>query len=266
MSASSDIGLELTKRYLVDGYTVVGTYRRQGWTDAIVSQPHCHLFSCDITKKESVRRFISAYKRLRLPWETCISCISEPLPLTPFFSEDFDQWDQSLHINAIDQLRLVHGLYPLRTTDTKTNIVFFSAGGVMKPVRDFSAYTLSKILLIKICEYLAAENPLLNVFTVGPGWTKTKIHDLIINDPQVSKEMRDATKKFLQSTEETSMQDIYDCIRWLCSQDQRSVSGRNFFIPKDPWKGSNGKMLIRQLQQDTDMYKLRRHGDDFGRS
>lgn len=264
LSISSDIGLELARRYLAHGYTVVGTYRQYGRLQEVAAHPRCHLFSCDVSRKDSVRKFLSSYKQLSFPWETFIACIGDPRPLTPFFDGDFDIWSQSVHINAIEQLRLLHGVYPVRTRESVPNVVFFTTGGVVKSVRNVSAYTVSKILLIKLSEYLAAENPNLNIFTVSPGWTKTKIHTLIMNDPHVSKEKRDDTMKFMKGADGTSMQDIYDCIRWLCSQDPAVVSGRNFFIPQDPWK-HKGKQLALALENDPDMYTLRRYKNEFGR-
>lgn len=266
LSVSSDIGLELAKRYLADGYAVVGTYRAYGRLDEIAPHPHCHLFACDVSSKKSIKRFLSAYKRLHIPWETFIACVGDPRPLTPFFAGDFDQWSQSVHTNAIEQLRVLHGAYPLRVRTGIPTIAFFTAGGVMQPVQNLSAYTVSKILLVKLSEFLSAENPDLNIFTVSPGWTKTKIHTLILNDPQVSEEKHGITEKFLAEKTGTSMQDVYDCIRWACKQKRSVVSGRNFFIPEDPWKGKHQDALVRALEQNPDMYTLRRHNNEFGRS
>ncbi len=266
LSISSDIGLELAKRYLADGYTVVGTYRSYGRLDEIAADSRCHLFPCDVSNKKSIRSFLSKYKRLHIPWKTFIGCVGDPRPLTPFFESNFDQWSQSIHTNAIEQLRILHGVYSQRITTGMPNIIFFTAGGVMQPVRDMSAYTAAKMLLIKLSEFLSAENPDVNIFTMSPGWTKTKIHRLVMEDPHVSKEKYEATRKFVEEKQGTNMQDVYDCIQWACKQKRTVVSGRNFFIPEDPWKGDQQDALIHTLERDPDMYTLRRHNNQFGRS
>ena len=127
LSVTSDIGFELAKRYLADGYNVVGTYRKKGWVGEIASLPGCYLFPCDITSKKSIRRFISAYKRLGLPWETFISAVGDPRPLSSFFSGNFERWVRSVHVNAIEQLRVLHEIYPFRVKKKIANVVFFAA-------------------------------------------------------------------------------------------------------------------------------------------
>ena len=112
-----------------------------------------------------------------------------------------------------------------------------------------SAYTASKIMLIKMCELLDAENSDLKFFIVGPGFVKTKIHDLI-------KANLTAGKK------EIDMEDIYKGIRWLTAQEKIIVGGRNFSIAYDCLGDDR---LAGELWEHEDMYKLRRRKNDSGR-
>lgn len=259
LSVSSDIGLDLAKRYLNDGYNVVGTYLRKGRVGEIASLPGCYLLPCDITSKKSIRLFISAYRSLGLHWETFISAVGDPRPLSSFFSGNFNEWSRSIHVNAIEQLRVLYEIYPFRVRKKITNVVFFAAGGVNNAVVNFSAYTVSKLMLIKMCEYLDAENPDLNIFIVGPGKTLTKIHSLILSDKDVSKQKYEETKSFLNSKQGTSKKDIYDCIKVFCKEGKTAASGRNFSVVSDPWKGDARDRLVSELKKDKDMYKLRRY-------
>lgn len=263
LSGSSDIGLELAKRYLKDGYQVVGTYRSYGRLSEIDKSPFCKLIYCDISKKESIIKFINQYKKLKVKWQTFISCVGDLRPLTGFFESDFDVWSRSIHVNAIEQLRVLHDLYQYRDRKNICNAVFFAGGGVNKSVVNFSAYTISKIMLIKMCEYLDEENNDLNVFIVGPGWTKTKIHQLIINDPHVSKEKYEQTKQFLKNKKGTNIRRIYENIRWLCSEGKRTAGGRNFSIAYDRLDKKDRVKLAQELIKDPDMYKLRRYRNDY---
>ena len=107
-----------------------------------------------------------------------------------------------------------HMLYPLRNKKG-ADAVFFAGGGMNGSVVDFSAYTISKIMLAKMCEFLDAENKDLNVYIVGPGWTKTKIHAAILNDKRSSQSKVRETKSFLKTKGGTSLDDIYECINEL---------------------------------------------------
>ena len=76
----------------------------------------------------------------------------------------------------------------------------------------------------------------------------------------MSPDKRAETVAFLQSQTGTSMDDIYDSIRWLAAQGRAVSGGRNFSIVHDAW-GSDE--LADALRRDPDMYKLRRHGNQW---
>ncbi len=261
LSVSSDIGLFLAREYLKNGDRVIGTYRTKARAlQTLEAQKGCVLIRCDISKGRSLQTLYDRYAALKTPWDIFISCVGEPRPVQAFFDADFDAWLDSVTVNSFAQLRVLHLLYPLRKKGKKHHAVFFAGGGVNKPVRNFSAYTVGKILLIKMCEYLDEENKDLNIFIVGPGWTKTKIHQLILNDPHVSADKYRLTQEFLTHEQGTSYQDIFDCINGLVRQGKAVASGRNFSVVHDPWRGRPADSLIRQLKKDPHMYKLRRHG------
>ena len=263
LSATSDIGTALAKRYSADGYNVIGTYRSLEGAEKL-REINMRLYFCDLDDTKSISDFINDFKNTELEWETFISCPSNPLPVKPFFKCDFEEWQKSVHTNAIEQLRVLHGLYPYRdkSPDKESNVVFFATAGINSPAINISAYTASKLFLLKMCEYLDAENPDLNPFIVGPGWTRTKTHDLILNNLDSSDPRYNQTKEFLASNGGTSMDDIYDCIQWLCSQGKKVVGGRNFSVVYDPWKLAP-KCLAQALIKDPDMYKVRRQGNMF---
>ncbi|MFH2018969.1 MAG: SDR family oxidoreductase [bacterium] len=251
LSASSDIGLYLAKRYLQDGYLVIGTYRLWGGLSDIEASSNCRLFHCDISDKKSIQDFLRDFGNSKINWDVFISCVGDLRPYGNFFGTNFDTWSDSARVNSIEQLRVVHALYPLRNKQTISSIVFFAGGGVNSAPNGLSSYTASKIMLIKMCELLDAENPDLKAFIIGPGYIKTKIHDLIKAD-------------IAKGKKETNLADVYSGIRWLTAQDKQIVGGRNFSIAHDPLFGVDACMLARELVEDSDMYKLRRHGNDIG--
>jgi NAD(P)-dependent dehydrogenase (short-subunit alcohol dehydrogenase family) len=258
LSVSSDIGLFLARKYLLSGHRVIGTYRSARTVQSIAEHPNCRLLACDIHEPRSLSEFVQQFKELGMKWDTIISCVADPLPLQSFFDSNFDQWQQSVEVNSLDQLRALHMLYPLRNSKVIADVVFFAGGGVNSAVINFSAYTAGKMMLTKMCEFLDAENPDLNIFIVGPGWTKTKIHQKILNDPHVSKMKYEETKKFMQEKEGTSLEDIFNCIQWLRAQGKEIAGGRNFSVVHDPWRAPECQQLKEQLKADGGMYKLRR--------
>jgi dihydromonapterin reductase/dihydrofolate reductase len=260
LSVSSDIGNFLAKQYLARGWKVIGTYRQKKNLQGLEDK-NCDLFELDITKPAQIKKFIADLKRRRLVWDRLICAVGSLLPAQDFFECDFDQWQDSLLVNAITPLRLLHGLYPLRKN--RAQVVFFAGGAANGTVVHMSAYAISKIMLTKMTEFIDAEYPNLHVSIIGPGWTLTKIHQDILNDKTVAKDKRAQTIKDMKQKAATSLEDIDACIEWVCKQPKKLTSGRNFSVVYDPWRGDKRQSLVAALKKDANMYKLRRHGNDF---
>ena len=260
LAINSDFGIFLSRRFSQEGFLVVGTYRSKDQLDRLDHIPSDRLFNCDISNAESVKALCTNYATLGYRWDIFISCVGYPIPLTSFFDSDFDEWSASFDVNCIWQLRVLHTLHSFRNSRDICHVVFFAGGGANGPVINFSAYTLSKITLIKMCEFLDAENSDLNVFIVGPGWTKTKTHELILSDQRTSAEKRQETIDFLSRNSGTPMDHIYDCIKWCSEKGKQVVGGRNISVVHDRW----GTFELEQaLLSATDMYKLRRYRNDW---
>ncbi len=260
-SISSDIGLNLALRYAEDGYHIAGTYRSTQLLSSFSHLDNCQLNYCDLSDNHSIKASAEEFAKSGLQWNTYISCASTCNPLQAFFEADFDEWLNGVHINAIAHLRYLHALFSLRDTSFISNVIFFTGPGTNNAPKNFSSAVIAKIMLLKMCELLQAENPDLNLFIVGPGWTKTKTHKEILASPHISDEKYKETMDFLINREGTSMDDIYLCIRWLEEQGPEIVGGRNFSVVHDCWGSID---LRNELLNNPDMYKLRRCANDWG--
>ncbi len=262
LSISSDIGKDLGRRFLRDGVNLIGTYRKYGEMDDLDKNTKCRLLKCDISQKKSINNFLQQFKKLKLKWDIILSCVGDLLPLNSFFECNFEGWQSSMQVNSIDQLRVIHGLYPYRNTKG-AKVIFFAGGGVNNAVVDASAYTAAKIMLIKMCEFLDAENKDISFFSIGPGFLKTKIHSVVYLDKNVSRKKVIETDNFIKTKKEVKMAYLYESLKWLCQQPKEVVGGRNFSLKGDPFSGKNRNLLAAELIKDKAMYKLRRHKNDF---
>jgi dihydromonapterin reductase/dihydrofolate reductase len=260
ISVSSDIGNFLARQYLSRGWRVIGTYRQKNNLKGL-DQISPDLFKLDITKAAQINTFITRLKRRKVRWDRLICSVGSLLPAQDFFECDFDQWQDSLYVNAIGPLRLVHGLYPLGKSGAQ--VVFFAGGAANGTVVHMSAYAISKIMLTKMTEFIDAEYPHLHVSIIGPGWTLTKIHEEILKDKKASRPKRIQTENDMKHKPSTRLSDIDDCIEWVCGQPKSLTSGRNFSVVYDPWRQDKRQSLVKALKNDADMYKLRRHANHF---
>lgn len=261
LGISSDIGKEIAIRYINEGHVVYGTYRKNIDFENKITQSGGKIFYCDIDDKNSIQHMILQYKGLAVEWDIFISAVGDMEPINHFFNCDFDDWERSIHTNCLNQLRILHGLYPVNEKEKEVAAVLFAGGGTNNPFENYSAYCVSKIMLIKMCELLDDETSNLNIFIVGPGIVKTKIHQQTIKNKEHCKENYEKTLEFLNENYlGTSYDDIYNFINWGIMQGKKVTSGRNFSVVHDKWK-CDDKNLIRNLSEDKNMYKLRRFGN-----
>lgn len=258
LGIGADIGRELAERYLRDGARVIGTYRNRAHLGELAAHPRAVLLPCDLGDRDQVVRAAAEIAALAPAWDLFVGIAGTMEPIGPFLDLDMDAWEQNLRINCFSQLRLLQAVWPQRRRGGTVHAMFSAGGGTNNPFTNYSAYCLSKILLIKMCELLDDEIPELNAFIIGPGFVQTKIHRETLAAGRRAGEGLGKTEAFLQ-TEGTSFDDIHAHIAWCMAAGRDLAGGRNFSTVHDPWRDGDGA-LRRALQADPNLFKLRRAG------
>lgn len=259
-SISSDIGLALADRWLSRGWRVAGTHRTVSDALHAVERRGATAVTCDLASAQSVESAGAALSGIGL-WDTLVLAAGQQEPVGAFADVDFDEWEQSLVVNFSAQMRLLHRLLPNRRTGggRQPSVIFFAGGGTNNAPVNYSAYILAKIASIKACELLDAEIPDTKFTIIGPGWVATKIHDSTLKAGERAGSNYQRTIEKLASDELTPMADVLDCIDWAIDAPREVVSGRNFSVVFDRW---GDPALDHMLRDDSDMYRLRRMGND----
>lgn len=241
LGITSDIGRALADRLLADGWQVIGLGRE---VSRIASLPNLHVYPFEKT----------GIFDHGAGWDLLISAIGTMKPIGRFFDLGFDDWQRSIDTNFLLQLRLLHRFWPHRRVNAPVDIMFMAGGGTNGPFRNYSAYCVSKIALIKMCELIHDEEPDANCFIIGPGYVNTKIHRQTLDAGECAGDNLRKTQEFLE-TLGTPMDDIYTHMRWCVEQGRQVAGGRNFSTVHDPWRTMN---LQVRLRRDEHMYRLRR--------
>jgi len=257
---SSDIGLELFKHLETIGYDIIGTFRDDKNLKKIDEKK---LFYCNLLDIKSIKTFQKNKTKFFKSWELLIFAVGDMNPLGNFLNCDIDEWCNSIQINFVNQMRILHGLLNERSKskinkNTYPTVIFFAGGGTNSAPSEISAYTLSKIALIKATEILDNEIKNFNFIIIGPGWIETKIHKQMIDSKNVSNEKKRETMKRLKSKKFNSIEALNQCVSWVIHNSNK-LSGRNISLENDNW-GSNE--LLKFLNSDNNNYKLRRYGND----
>lgn len=261
ISASSDIGKAMCQRWLARGWKAFGTYRTPSPAVAELNGLGARLVHCDLSDRDSVLDACSKLRQLCPQWDILAMCPGAQEPVGAFSQGSFDEWEESLRVNFSSQMRIIHELLATRRTGAALDpiVLLFAGAGTNSAPPNYSAYVVSKIALIKMCELLDAEMPDTRFAIVGPGWVKTKIHEATMRAGARAGANYQRTLAKLAGDDFTPMEEVLDCCDWLVNAPRHLVSGRNFSVVYDKWGTED---LAKMLAQSPDMYKLRRYGND----
>lgn len=261
ISASSDIGTAMSRRWLARGWNVFGTFRTRSQTVDELHSYGVELVYCDLLDHTSIREACSDLRTFCSQWDVLVMCPGTQDPVGAFIDCDFDEWEESIKVNFTSQMRIIHELLPSRRVKSTLGpcVLLFAGGGTNNAPVNYSAYTISKIALIKMCELLDAEISDTRFVILGPGWVKTKIHEATLKAGARAGTSYQRTVKKQDSDEWTLMDQVLDCCDWAVNTPRELISGRNFSVVFDRWGTGD---LAKMLTENHNMYKLRRYGND----
>lgn len=252
---TSDIGSYICKMFIAEGHNVIGTYRKK--PDKELETQILHggvLIYCNFGDKKSIDMAIREFVGSGLEWDVFISAVGIMTPVSKFEEVSIDLWEENIYVNAISQMRLLRGILPYRR-EKGSCVYFMTSKGVNDTFPLHSAYCISKILLIKMCELLDDEIDDCKFIAFNPGFIRTKI---IKQEPC-----------FYISDGIGVNEDNYNCLElekvwrfllWSYKSDKKTTSGRNYFVKYDIW---GSEEFNHFLEAGSDVYKLRRSGDSW---
>lgn len=256
---SSDIGMALTQRWLDRGYGIFGTYRTESDAVSEIKSKGVNLIDCNVSDPVSIRDACRKIKKLCPAWDILVICSASLEPIDFFIESTFEDWENSVKLNFINQMQIIYELLPIRRTGSMlgSRVLLFSGGGINDAPTNYSAYTISKIAAVKMCELLAAEIPDTGFTSIGPGWVKTKIHDQTLKAGRKAGSNYRRTLEKLKTGDFTPMEHVLDCCDWVVDAPKEVVSGRNINVVHDNW---GNKVFERELAEDRHLFKLRKYG------
>ena len=259
IGGSSNIGSALIDKYISNGDRVIATSRTRKNLTCEERNNNLALLPLDIDNQYARNSVCTHMEDKKEKWDTVIFLNATTNPIGPFMDVYDWQWQKSILENALIPCDFLRQLYPLRRKDKVSNVVFFGGGGINNSFDNYSAYTISKIILMKMCELLDSEYGDLNPFIVGPGYVNTKIHQETLNNKEGAGEHYKKMQDFLDSGPGTSMDKIFEAVEWGCAQGKEVIGGRNLAVIHDAWDIEGGKKLAKKLKKNKDLLKLRRY-------
>lgn len=258
-AVSSDIGSQLAEHYLDAGYQVIGTFRQRQHVEHLKDRDQIRLIQCDVGVDLELENVAAHFAENDLHWDHFISAVGLLNPIGNFTDLSAQEWKNSIGINSLQQLDLLHHLYPFRRAAETAKVAFLVGGAINRAFANYSAYSLGKVMLVKFCELISDETPDLHCVAIGTGWVASKIHEQTLAAGAAAGNNLASTQAFVNAEETgTPIEDIYALIHWCFSNPE--TAGRNFSVVHDEWR-NGGAELLSSLRRDSDMFRLRRSGN-----
>jgi NAD(P)-dependent dehydrogenase (short-subunit alcohol dehydrogenase family) len=253
--AGHDSGLgNLISKHLADNdWSILGTSRRFSRTEGFENPKN--LIYCDFSDQSSINACVSELLERDQSWRLLVISIGVLNPIGLFTNTNFSEWENSFRINFLNQIYFIHELLKRSDLSLNRKIITFAGSGTNSAPKNFSAYTLSKIALIKSMELLSVEYPTLTFVSLGTGWMNTPIHNETLSVGEEAGQAFHDTVRRMMNQDFGSEQLLLNFIDWVIEMPSESISGRNFSLQGDDW---NSKTFQDKLKDSKETYKLRR--------
>lgn len=249
----SAIGEIIANSLINDAWQVMGTSRRD------VTVRNNNSFFCDFSDSDSIDKCASTIIHKSLKIDLLVVAVGLLEPIGKYRDIDFEQWEKGFYVNCIGPLRLINKLLPCLRNQKNSMVLTFAGGGINSSPERYSSYTLSKVALTKSMELLSTEEPEIRFVSLGTGWINTPIHNQTVSAGELAGVVGPETNRRIQSNDFVDINEISKFVAWAYKEAPHVISGRNFSLKNDRWSSSE---LNEKLQKDSDMYKLRRYGND----
>lgn len=188
--ASSGIGREIAKLFLLKDYNLILSGRNKDGFDYINGNKNADVILGDITKKETREKLVdlvkNKYKRLDILINNAgISYIQ------PFEENTEEQLNTIIDINLKAPILLTHELYPLLKEQKSGTIVFINSAAGKQGYANHTLYSASKFALNGFSQSLRLEAKKygIRVISIHPGGVKTSLYDNLGTKPDIDQYM-----------------------------------------------------------------------------
>ena len=171
---------------------------------------------------------------------------------------DLKKFEKTLKTNFFSNLIILQNILKLRKKSKRLSIILFSGGGVTSFRKNFSAYSISKIALVKLVEIISKEinNKLIQINVISPGIIKSKMIDITLkNSKSVSREEIKKIKQQVNYSDKT-LNKLYKVIDFLSSAKAKKISGKLISSKWDNIENWDKKKIEKLCR--SELYSIRR--------
>ncbi len=262
--AAGAIGNYLTKKYLENNHEVllfVKDPRSKRELLKLLNLDNLDKVIIDhlnIEKKNSIKKKINKHIFFFRNSDLIINATGDLGEIKNVLDLDLKKFEKTLNINFFSNLFILQKILKSTKKNKRLSIIIFSGGGVTSYRKNFCAYSISKIALVKLVEIVSKEigNKLIQINAISPGIIKSKMIDITLqNKKLVSKNEILKIKKQVSKSNKT-LNNLFNFINFLQSKKGRKISGKLISSKWDNIENWNRKKIERLCK--SDLYSIRR--------
>ena len=182
-------------------------------------------------------------------WDHLLILPGSLYPIGQFIDTKPSDIVKSIDLNFTNQIYLINKIINLRNKNNKSSNVIVTSGPASNSAnKDYFAYTISKVALIKSFELLNNEIKNVNFIVAGPGMLKTKIHDQTIKSKNKSIESYNLVLKRLYEKKYNSINLFSKFLFKLIRNKSSFMGGRNVSFEFDEWYRKEYFELLKMMR------------------
>lgn len=226
IGGSSDIGTQVAKRMLQEGFNIALTYNSHKPNLEKQDNTEINEYKLDLTHKEDIKDFFEQVMSDFKYFDTLVFCAGVSQKRALIFDVSDDEIDNLFEVNIKSAIRCVREFVRLTVNKHPANIVLVGSFVEKNGCSCESVYTATKSAMTGLCKSLASElgNLDVRVNVVAPGFIDTKMNNNLSQDEK--DEMADITPlKRLGTT-----QDVAEIICFLASEKSSFITGQTICV------------------------------------
>ena len=226
IGGSSDIGTQVAKRMLQEGFNIALTYNSHKPNLEKQDNAEINEYKLDLTRKEDIKDFFEQVMSDFKYFDTLVFCAGVSQKRALIFDVSDDEIDNLFEVNIKSAIRCVREFVHLTVNKHPANIVLVGSFVEKNGCSCESVYTATKSAMTGLCKSLASElgNLDVRVNVVAPGFIDTKMNNNLSQDEK--DEMADITPlKRLGTT-----QDVAEIICFLASEKSSFITGQTICV------------------------------------
>tara|TARA_Y100001958_G_C21180417_1_gene510399 strand:- start:303 stop:1118 length:816 start_codon:yes stop_codon:yes gene_type:complete len=262
--ATGTIGNFLSKRYLKENNELLLFVKDQKSKKKLIKllnlkkSDNTIVDNLNIMKKNFIKKKIDKYSFFFKKSDLIINATGDLGEIKDISNLNFKKFEKTLNINFFSNLIILQKISKFKKRNKRLSIIFFSGGGVTSYRKNFSAYSISKLALVKLVEMASKEikDKFIQINAISPGIIQSKmIEKTLKNRKLVAKEEIKKIKLQVSSSYKT-LDKIYKVINFLITKKGRKISGKLISSKWDNVENWNRKKIEKLCK--SELYSIRR--------